>query len=370
MLGLDVSARSESLQFVTGRDFLGQQIDAPRWLVDNVLSENSCMFVAGAPKSGKSWITLDLAMAVASGGDFLGRTVDRPGRVLLLDAETPAGHQADIERLQEAIMLRQPTLIILDCLIRFHQRDENSAQEMAAFLGDLRELTRLPGASPSLVVVHHTIKSAGANGSRLGAGLRGSGDLWGWYDSAVFVKRDGTKITADFESRHCADQPALDINLTITEDRASVTPVGLPLFKASRADAVLSVLERAPERARAGAGAISARWPTAISSMTAARPWSATIWRAARRSGSVPPGQPRTTLSGHLSGRTTAPTRLSGTVRAILQPVVTTMLYSADNHKPDHVRTCPQAGSRTAGHTPLGVSGCPVRPDGRNPGTF
>jgi hypothetical protein len=52
-------------------DIMAVPMGRPRWLVRNVWSENGCGFIAGDPKSYKSWTALDLAVTVATGGNFL-----------------------------------------------------------------------------------------------------------------------------------------------------------------------------------------------------------------------------------------------------------------------------------------------------------
>lgn len=47
-------------------------IPRPRWLVRDVWPEGGCGFIAGAPKSYKTWIALDLAVALTTGAPFLG----------------------------------------------------------------------------------------------------------------------------------------------------------------------------------------------------------------------------------------------------------------------------------------------------------
>lgn len=62
----------------------------PRWIVRDIWTEGSCGFIAGAPKSYKSWMALDLALSVATGLPFLGtyKTI-KPGPVLYLQEEDP-----------------------------------------------------------------------------------------------------------------------------------------------------------------------------------------------------------------------------------------------------------------------------------------
>lgn len=60
----------------------------PRWLVKGVWTYGSCGFIAGQPKSFKSWMALDLALSVATGSLFLGHfNVVQPGPVLYVQEE-------------------------------------------------------------------------------------------------------------------------------------------------------------------------------------------------------------------------------------------------------------------------------------------
>ena len=58
------------------------------WLVEGLWADQAVGIVGGEPKSGKSFLALDLAVAVASGAPCLGRfPVAKTGRVLLYAAE-------------------------------------------------------------------------------------------------------------------------------------------------------------------------------------------------------------------------------------------------------------------------------------------
>lgn len=148
--------------------------------------------------AGKSWIALELAIAVAGGPDLLEIGVEHHGRVLYLPAEDPtlavshrlysargAVDDAAIERLEEnleivplmghAVDLMIPAwadaieqmadgvrLVVIDTLRRFHSADENSAGEMARLLGVLEGICARKGAS--VLFLHHTGKGAALNG--------------------------------------------------------------------------------------------------------------------------------------------------------------------------------------------------------------
>lgn len=68
-----------------------KNIKRPKYIVQNILTEGACGFIAGEPKCYKSWVGLDLALSISTGADFLGqfRVVD-PGPVLYIQEEDPA----------------------------------------------------------------------------------------------------------------------------------------------------------------------------------------------------------------------------------------------------------------------------------------
>jgi hypothetical protein len=70
----------------TCRELLAQPFPEPRFAVDGLLPEGLA-FMAGAPKLGKSWMALGLAIAVASGGRALGSVAVKAGEVLYLALE-------------------------------------------------------------------------------------------------------------------------------------------------------------------------------------------------------------------------------------------------------------------------------------------
>lgn len=73
----------------------------PRWLVDEIWREGVCGFIAGDPKSYKSWIALDLAISIASGRPFLNLfAIKRPGPVILIEEED---RQSEVEARATAI---------------------------------------------------------------------------------------------------------------------------------------------------------------------------------------------------------------------------------------------------------------------------
>lgn len=192
------------------------------WLVESLWAASGVGVVAGLPKSLKTWLATELAVAVASGQDALGRfPVKLPGPVLVYAAEDdlsamrarfqavadaravtlkdapiylidlPALRLDDPEqlrRLHRTVAALRPRLLVLDPFIRLVKIDENSAQEVSAVLGSLRALQREHDVA--VLLVHHMRKSPSAH---LGQQLRGSGDFAAWYDSGIYLVRHGPK---------------------------------------------------------------------------------------------------------------------------------------------------------------------------------
>jgi hypothetical protein len=214
-----------------------------RWLVSELWSEEAVGIVGGEPKCCKSFLALDLAVAVASGTPCLRRfPVPHPGRVLLYAAEDAlhvvrqrlegicaASHLriedldvqvitaptvridqlTDRERLEHTIAQLKPRLLILDPFVRLHRVDENASGEVAPLLASLRELQRRHGLA--VLLVHHARK--GGARVRAGQALRGSSEFHAWGDSNLYLRRVGEQITLSVEHRAAPSPPSLVLKL-------------------------------------------------------------------------------------------------------------------------------------------------------------
>jgi hypothetical protein len=190
--------------------------------------------IGGEPKCGKSFLALDLAVAVATGAPALRRfSVTRTGPVLLYAAEDPPpvvrqrllgiaraadvpfealdlhliteptlrlDLEADRVRLRDTVRTLRPRLLVLDPFVRLHRIDENAASEVAPLLAFLRSLQRRTGAA--VVLVHHARK--GATHTRGGQALRGSSELHAWGDSNLYLRRQGERLCLTTEHRAAA----------------------------------------------------------------------------------------------------------------------------------------------------------------------
>jgi hypothetical protein len=217
-----------------------------RWLVEGLWADEAVGIVGGEPKCCKSFLALDLAVAVASGAPCLRQyAVPRPGRVLLYAAEDAlhlvrrrldgicraagvalAGldvqvitaptlrldHAGDRERLAATVAALGPRLLVLDPFVRLHRIDENVSGEVAPLLAHLRELQR--HHQVAVVLVHHARKGAGH--ARAGQALRGSSEFHAWGDSNLYLRRAGDELTLTIEHRAAA--AIADLPLALVAD--------------------------------------------------------------------------------------------------------------------------------------------------------
>lgn len=175
-------------------------------VIHHVLREGETLNVIASPKAGKSWLTLDLALAVVSGQPWLGLFETVPGEVLLIDnelhAETIAwrvpqvararslnfedigrrlqienfrGRLKDIEELEPyfgRLPPRRFRLVVLDALYRFlpEGSDENDNAKMARIYNTIDSYA--DHLHCAFALVHHSSKGnqSGKSVTDVGAG--------------------------------------------------------------------------------------------------------------------------------------------------------------------------------------------------------
>lgn len=223
--------KAEPLPVVRASELKTPECRQP-WLIEHLWSHQAVGIIGGSPKSGKTWLALEMAVSVASGTSCLGVfPVCSPGPVLLYAAEDPASalrervqtlaevHGIDFQRLDLHIItvdalrldkpehqdrldatlrIYKPALLILDPLVRVHAIDENVAGQVAALLGFLRSLQRKTGTA--IALVHHVRKNVSATAAA-GNSLRGSGDLYAWVDSFLYLRTHDNQRLLSAEHR-------------------------------------------------------------------------------------------------------------------------------------------------------------------------
>ena len=217
----------------------------PCLIEPGLLPSQGILFIGGEPKSGKSLLVANLALALAAGGDHAGFTVPSPKRVLICQFELPtpqfalrlatmrkavgdradshlfvdtrvSGHMlsstAGLNHFLNSARSVQADVLVIDPLYSTHDQDENDTRAMAALC---QALVRLRDASrAALIVVHHIRKSAGRH--ELGSAFRGSSALHAVGDSYLLLARPSPQIPTvelRFQFRYAAAPPSRLLSL-------------------------------------------------------------------------------------------------------------------------------------------------------------
>jgi hypothetical protein len=259
---------------------LALQPEERRWLIEGLWAEEAVGIVGGEPKCCKSFLALDMAVAVASGTPCLRQfPVLRAGRVLLFAAEdalhivrqrldgicraagtslvdidvqviTAASVRLDLEQdrraLTETVEELQPRLLILDPFVRLHRVDENVSGEVAPLLAFLRDLQRR--FHLAVVLVHHARKGAGKE--RAGQALRGSSEFHAWGDSNLYLRRRDEQLVLSIEHRAAPSRTGIWLELGAQDGALALAmsdaPAALPATEAPALDAqIRAALESA-----------------------------------------------------------------------------------------------------------------------------
>jgi hypothetical protein len=239
---------------------------SPRWLVRRVIRQGEMVFVYGAPSCGKTFLVLDLVLAIATGREWWSYGTVR-GSVLYLAGEGVAGlgkrilawgreREVDVRTVPMRVLPHavavidaeafktlgatvaaldpKPAVIVVDTLARYMVGgDENSAQDSGVFLDRCAQLGAASGAA--VLIVHHSRKDSDIE--RGSSAIRGAADVMlqvTYKDHVTTVKGSKAK-----------DAPLLDpiyltrkvVHLGTDEDGESVTSLVFERGEAPLADA-------------------------------------------------------------------------------------------------------------------------------------
>lgn len=233
--------------FGTSRELRAQDHPPPEWLIRDLVTRLGVGALAAEPKSGKSWISTEFGVGVASGTPVLGRyAVDRPGWVAYFYAEDdagsvvvrqralevprrlaadgwldrflvqPRGRSVDLTKDVDCVVLIASAafararaagepwtagpsgldLLILDPLSDIHSGEEDKRDSMAPIMKRLRVIGQVLGCA--VLFVHHATKvNADTSRRRPGQRMRGSGAIHGAVDFGVYLDFDAERSSKD-----------------------------------------------------------------------------------------------------------------------------------------------------------------------------
>lgn len=192
----------------------------PQWLIQKVVQAKSLTVIFGSSNAGKSFLVLDMALAIARGVEWFGRKVQSgivvylaieglqrnrlaaymkhhqiaqpPSNFLLVDVpvnlrnrtDQPVDAQQLIQTVRAQLGDATVSAVIIDTLNQALQGgEENSSEDMGAFIANVNEFRSALGCA--VLVVHH----AGKDRDR---GARGHSSLKGAVDTELEVTYDKT----------------------------------------------------------------------------------------------------------------------------------------------------------------------------------
>lgn len=277
-------------------------VKPPEWLVKGIATKGSVGFIAGAPKSFKSWFALDLALSVSTGARFLDHfDIVEPGPVLYIQEEDSAitvkarskkiwkGKAVDKMKLHtDGSVEWQPgnvdefdpdidiycmegftvseghwqewldetlaagmecadgttkpyALVIIDTLMNTAgDVEENKSQQMTTLIyKPMKLLMRKHGCA--LRFVHHMGKGGDNDTRRGGQKMLGGTANHAWSEDSLYLSRFRTGVKMEFESKSAPEKMYTISNLDNFEWQ--------PLFDADKDDAPTQAKPAAKDKA-------------------------------------------------------------------------------------------------------------------------
>ncbi len=198
---------------VPAKEFVNTLPDQIDYLVDGFIQRGANGAIAALSGAGKSWVGIDLALAVASGSDWMGHACRQAPVAIISREDNPAltgwrmrrlmqgrglwgepenlwvnsrnqspefylDNPRQVGEMRRRLQQLQPELVILDVLNAMHSADENDQREMRRIVMNASRLTEsIPNCS--LAVIHHFNK---AESGSLRTRMRGSSAIAGWCE--------------------------------------------------------------------------------------------------------------------------------------------------------------------------------------------
>jgi len=208
----------------TAAKLCARPLSGPAWLLDGLFLAGGLNLLAGEVSSGKTFLALDLALTVASGGCAwdnrqtihgpvlyfsldcsprnlqkrvqalcLGRNIPPPKELLLNFSQLSLAEPAGLAFLRRRAASTHVCLVIFDVLARYMPGvDENSVSSVGPVMTALRSFTNNTGCS--VLILHHYNKGVGYSPqASQGLRVRGSTDITAAMDTVVTLTVAGPR---------------------------------------------------------------------------------------------------------------------------------------------------------------------------------
>lgn len=237
----------------SAKTLLSEKQPIINWCVSPILPKQGIGIVAGWPGIGKSWLLLDLAIAVSTGQPWLGRFEVQKGRVMYVDEDShddlirvrlnkllnakglpgdlgidfyiqeglDLTNVSDYAALQKKIEANKPSLVIMDTLSQVQSEDENTTKGMSKVFKLVKKLAH--DYSCAFLFADHPRRSNGFDGGAEER-LRGAVTKAGALDAGFFLTRIADNIMVEqIKARYT--QTMKSFELKVIDTAADATEV-------------------------------------------------------------------------------------------------------------------------------------------------
>ncbi|MFA6184498.1 MAG: AAA family ATPase [Parcubacteria group bacterium] len=205
------------------------------WLIEKLIPAGGITIISGYPGSFKTWFMLDMAIRIAKGEKFLEvfnttknkvlyideengeRTLQKRIKALTKDKNIPLEflpfQNFTLSRSDEIIDYCKENeigLVIMDSLIRIHNFDENSSQDMAKLF---KEFKKFKLNNISIVFSHHNRKTGKYNNPR--EDIRGSSEILAFLDCGLSLRNKNKNQITVYQTKLRTDTEREPFNITI-----------------------------------------------------------------------------------------------------------------------------------------------------------
>jgi hypothetical protein len=225
----------------TAAELLNTNFPPIKWIVPNLIGEGVTM-INGAPKIGKSWFVLNLSIAAAVGGRFLGSIQTTKTETLYLALEdterrlnsrlktlgavptdnlkiATQWHDGYIGLENYLNKKKETGLVIIDTLARFANiEDMNDYSMTTAATARFKRIADDLGIA--IVVIHHAKKTGNSNNKNMDWTEKalGSTGLTGGTDSTILIDRDRGEETKNTATLYATGRDTGDIKRNLKLD--------------------------------------------------------------------------------------------------------------------------------------------------------
>jgi hypothetical protein len=237
---------------MTASELCSKDVPGLTWLADQWIVKSALNLIAGAPATGKTFITIDFALGLSLGGlawgnfqleksrvlyhyldgslsgmhsrvkkMLAGRNVESPENLFFDFSKLDLRSSSDITLLKKQIQQLKISVVVFDVFAKFIPgADENSVSDIAPVMNSLREIANSLGTT--FILLHHLNKGTGFD---YGNRVRGSSEILGSVDTALIVTQtnsggQNTKRQIIAQKIRDADTPSpLQFSIKSSEER-------------------------------------------------------------------------------------------------------------------------------------------------------